>query len=53
LRGRRVLEQPLTAFAKAEPQQELALRHRTISIQSSRARLSLEVGEVDMGGEVG
>ena len=47
------LKQSIAALTKAELEQELALRHRAVGLQSERARLPLEIGEIDMGGEIG
>ena len=53
LRGRGALKQTLAARRQAELEQELSLRHRSMGGQSGGDRLALEIGEIDMGGEVG
>src|SRR6476661_6275652 len=53
LRRGGALKQSIAALTKAELEQELALRHRAVGLQSERARPALEIGEIDMGGEIG
>src|SRR4029079_1574714 len=47
------LKQSIAALTKAELEQELAVRHRGVGLQAERARLPLEIGEIDVGGEIG
>ena len=53
LRGRGALKQTLAARRQAQLEQELSLRHRSMGGQSGGDRRALEIGEIDMGGEVG
>ena len=48
LRRGGALKQSIVPLAKAELEQELALRHRAVGLQSECARLALEIGEIDM-----
>src|SRR6476620_10246246 len=52
LRTRR-FEQSIAPLAKTKSQQELALRHGTIGLQTERFAGALQRGEIDMGGEIG
>src|SRR5215510_6066256 len=53
LRRGGVPTQSIAALAKAELEQELSLRHWAVGLQPECARLTLEIGEIDMGGEIG
>src|SRR5512143_2566316 len=47
------LKKAVAPLRKAEPQQELALRHGAISAKAERFSVMFQGGEVDMSGDVG